>query len=234
MTDSISLNPVNSENAEKSQDKNLKADLTGYAVAATVGAGAGLASAVVGAGIIDLVDGNDTETTDEITVDSPEQLVDDTADVAAQQVVQQPVAKPAQPHTPKPVQPAVEQNVQTPVGPTEPVIAEEQIDVHDIDEPDIINYDTVDTLYGPSGETFNVALVHDNAGNQLFLVDVNDDKVYDVITDTTLTPILEAPAGLTVADAEIAISNPEQYIAYNPEEHTEEFGLETLGEDLIC
>lgn len=121
----------------------------------------------------------------------------------------------------------------------EAIIAEEQIDPADIDMADVIDFDEIGTVYTVGGESYTAASFHDSVGNQLVMVDVDDDGVFDIITDMEGNPITDgagnymAAGGMTVDDAELDVSDDGTYLAQSDGGTTENYGAESIGEDLI-
>ncbi len=113
----------------------------------------------------------------------------------------------------------------------EAIIAGEQVDPNDIDMANVVNFDEIGTVYTVDGESYTAATFHDAAGNQLVMVDVDGDDVFDVIADTDGNPIAEAPGNLTVDDAEINIADDGTYLAHN--DNTDGTGTESIAQDLI-
>lgn len=136
----------------------------------------------------------------------------------------------------------VEQNPTETVNPddvAEAIIAEEQVDPNDIDMADVVNFDEIGTVYTVDGESYTAAAFHDAAGNQLVMVDVDGDDVFDVITDMGGN-ILTDPQGnilvagdVTVDDVEIGITDSHTYLAANETDTTDEFGADSLMNDII-
>lgn len=120
----------------------------------------------------------------------------------------QPVPQPEP--TPEPVpQP---DPVPTPIPEPEPLpepnpdivnIIVEEIDPRDIDMEDILLVDSIGTVYTEDGEELNVAVIHDSNGNQALMVDVDGDKVYDVIATPEGEVIAQIPGDIDISDAEL-------------------------------
>lgn len=121
----------------------------------------------------------------------------------------------------------------------EAIIAEEQVDPNDIDMADVVNFDEIGTVYTVDGESYTAAAFHDAVGNQLVMVDVDGDDVFDVITDMEGN-VLTDPQGnilaagdVTVDDAEIGIADSHTYIAANDTDTSDDFGADSLMNDII-
>lgn len=117
----------------------------------------------------------------------------------------------------------------------EAIIAEDKIDPNDIDMADIINFDEIGTVYTVDGESYTAAAFHDAAGNNLIMVDVDGDNVFDVITDYDGNLIAEVPGNLSVGDAQEDIADDDVYLAYDNEmDNVDEYGDDSLAEDLMA
>lgn len=116
----------------------------------------------------------------------------------------------------------------------EAIISEEQIDNNDIDMADVVNFDEIGTVYTVDGESYTAAAFHDGAGNNLIMVDVDGDNVFDLITDYEGNVLADVPGNLSVGDAVENIEEDEVYLAYDPDtDNVDEFGADTLSDDLL-
>lgn len=123
-----------------------------------------------------------------------------------------------------------------PVNPNEiaeAIIAEDQIDPNDIDMADVIDFDEIGTVYTIDGDSYTAAAFHDAAGNDFVMVDIDGDDVFDIVTDQMGNLVAEVPGCITVDDAEIGIIDDPTYMAHNEHESTDEFGSDTISQDLI-
>lgn len=117
----------------------------------------------------------------------------------------------------------------------EAIIAEDKIDPNDIDMADVVNFDEIGTVYTVDGESYTAAAFHDAAGNNLIMVDVDGDNVFDVITDYDGNLIAEVPGNLSVGDAQEDIAEDDVYLAYDNEmDNVDEYGDDSLAEDLMA
>ncbi len=115
------------------------------------------------------------------------------------------------------------------------IIAESHIDPNDIDMADVINFDEIGTVYTVDGESYMAATFHDEAGNNLVMIDVDGDNVFDVITDTEGNLLAEVPGNISIGDAEEDIADPDEYLAYDSEtDNVDEFGDDTLADDIMA
>lgn len=132
--------------------------------------------------------------------------------------------------------PGADEPVVTEVNPdeiAEAIIAGEQVDPNDIDMEDVINFDEIGTIYTVEGESYTAATFHDAYGNEMIMVDVDGDDTFDIIADADGNIVAEAPS-LTVDDAELDImGDGSSYLAHNDAEMTDEFGADTIADDLI-
>lgn len=95
------------------------------------------------------------------------------------------------------------------------IIAEDQIDPNDIEEDDVMEVDEVLTNIDVEGQTVNVAAVHLRDDNeQFFLVDIDNDRVFDVAVDQGGN-LGNIPVPITVDDAEHSIASKGGYFASN-------------------
>ena len=89
-----------------------------------------------------------------------------------------------------------------PDGIAEAIISEEKIDPNDIDMEDIVNFDEIETVYTVDGQSITAASFHDGSGNNLIMIDVDGDDVFDLITDYDGNFLAEVPGNLSVGDAQ--------------------------------
>lgn len=175
-------------------------------------------------------DSIDTTVNEPQPVTSPDNNPEEVTEVVEEQSQQSPSSE------------SVVQNPAEAVDPNEvaeAIIAEEQIDPNDIDLADVVNFDGIGTVYTVDGESYTAAAFHDAAGNQLVMVDVDGDDVFDIITDMDGN-ILTDPQGniiaagdVTVDDAEIGIADSHTYLAANDTDTSDDFGADSLMNDII-
>jgi hypothetical protein len=182
--------------------------------------------------------GAETSTAEDSSTPEPAQEQAPTSEPAIEQ-------EPIPSDNPEPVaeEPAPAPNTTTNATPTEQpvnpdeiaeaIISEEQIDPNDIDLANVVNFDEIGTVYTVDGESHTAAAFHDNEGNQLMMVDVDGDDVFDLIYDDSGEAIAEVPGKLTVDDAQIDIADDGTYLAHNDSSNTSEFGSDTIEQDLI-
>jgi hypothetical protein len=143
-------------------------------------------------------------------------------------VVEEPTPSPNESNTP----------TNQPVNPddiADAIIAEDQVDPKDIDMANVINFDKIDTVYYIDGESHTAATFHDNDGNQLTMVDVDDDGVFDIICDESARTYANIPdhEKITVDDAQLGIANEGTYLAHDNSSHTSDVGEDSIEHDLI-
>ncbi len=133
-------------------------------------------------------------------------------------------------------QPTQEQvTIEEPVNPDEiadAIIAEEQIDPNDIDAEEIINFQEIGTVYTVTGESYTAAAFSDPTGEELLMVDVDGDEIFDVITDP-MGNVLAQANGMTVSDAETMINDTPTYLAHSDAEDAELPTGESYLDDII-
>lgn len=110
------------------------------------------------------------------------------------------------------------------------IIAEEQIDPNDIEAGEVINFDEVGMVYTVTGESYNAATFHDENGNQLMMVDVDGDELFDIITtgDGEFL-VAEMNGELSMSDAEVMVNSDPTYLAASD---TDNMSL-PQGEDIM-
>lgn len=91
-----------------------------------------------------------------------------------------------------------------------------QIDPNDIDMEDILLVDEVGTVYTVEGDELNAAVIHDTYGNQAVILDVDDDKVYDLITTPQGEVIAQVPGDIDQSDMEVIYAQQHGHTGYIP------------------
>ena len=116
-------------------------------------------------------------------------------------------------------QPTPFEDVQTPIEEVNPdliaqeIISGEEIDPDDIDMEDIVNFADVGTIYGADGQEYAAAIITDDWGNEMTVIDVNNDDEFDLVVDNYGNPVQEMPGHLNVSDAELAVNADAGYLA---------------------
>lgn len=97
-----------------------------------------------------------------------------------------------------------------------------EVDPNDNDMADMINIDSVDTLYLEDGSEVPVALFHTPDGGQFVMVDIDNDLTFDVITDLEGTPIYAVEGNLTMSDIEDMMDDSGNELAFNDSQNARE------------
>lgn len=88
------------------------------------------------------------------------------------------------------------------------VVAVEAVDPNDLDEPDMVEYGEVGVIVGENGVDQNYAMI-EIGDDQLAMVDLDDDGVFDVITNEQGHAVMDLSAenkpAFTMSDAEVQL-----------------------------
>lgn len=100
------------------------------------------------------------------------------------------------------------------------LIEDIEVDPTDIDTGnlDIASVGTVTTI---DGQILQAAQFSDPEGEELYLVDINDDNVYDIVTNTAGEELSDVPGTLTVSDGESLIGENSGEPDYLPQTDTD-------------
>lgn len=130
-----------------------------------------------------------------------------------------------------------------PVNPdeiAEAIISEEMIDPNDIDMADVVSFDEIGTVYNVHGEAMTTATFHDEYGNQLTMIDLDNDNVFDVLGDEYGNPLVDEHGdlvalntGTTVDDVELEIHDDDTYLAADDNIDMNDFGADSLAQDML-
>lgn len=90
----------------------------------------------------------------------------------------------------------------------------EEIDPRDIDMEDVLLVDDIGTVYTVDGDELNAAIIHDSHGNQAYMIDVDNDNVYDVITTPEGDVIAQIPGDVDVSDVELMYAQQHGHDGY--------------------
>lgn len=148
----------------------------------------------------------------------------------------EPEPAPAPEPSPEPTPDIIEED---PEEIAEAIIREDEVDPNDIDMADIITFDEIGTVYTLDGESYTAASFHDMEGNQLAMIDVDGDNVFDIITDMDGNPIITedgsflAAGNLTVDDAQMNIDASAGYMAANDDSVDDMFDDDSLLDDIL-
>lgn len=94
------------------------------------------------------------------------------------------------------------------------IISGEEIDPTDIDMENLVSFTNVGTIYGSDGQEYHSATMLDDNGNELTIVDIDNDNEFDLVLNDEGELIGEMPVSVNVSDAELGINSGEQtYLA---------------------
>ncbi len=243
--------PGTSPNREKNNDKQRNSAAVGAATVAGMAAGAVGMNVVAGDSIEE--DASMQESVTAQAQDVAEQL--ETAETGQETVREepQPVAEAETAAEPQPETGAGSAGgTQEPPSPQEPVgnvdpasgeepptdlvgsiIAGEEIDPADVDVADIINVDQIGTVYTVDGQNMLAAAIHDDEGNELMMVDVDGDGVFDVVTTPEGEAIAEVGGDIDVSDAEHMMTGEDSgWLAANDFDNSMDVGSD-IQNDII-
>jgi len=119
------------------------------------------------------------------------------------------------------------------------IISGDEVDPADIETAEILDFHEITEVYDSEGGVYTAATFTDTQGNDLLMVDVDNDDTFDVIADAGGAVLLDedgaaiSAGGITVGDAEMNIYGNDTYIASSDTDATSDFGADTLGDDLI-
>lgn len=113
------------------------------------------------------------------------------------------------------------------------IIAGEEIDPADMDVTNIINVDQIGTVYTVEGQNMLAAAIHDDEGNELMMVDVDGDGVFDVVTTPEGEAIAEVGGDIDVSDAEHMMTGEDSgWLAANDFDNSMDVGSD-IQNDII-
>lgn len=234
-------------NINENSKENLK---KGAALAGAAMAGAGVmvtADIIKGKEDIDIVDSIEDNPTAPIAEETnAASATTQTAEPAATASTTEPqpqvtVEEPAQTNGPSANEVNAEVNVDDipDVDPTlvaqnltDDVIIVDPTDI-DMENMDIAAVGTVETV---DGEVLTAAQIVGDNGESLYMVDVNGNGSYDVVTDDTGNVLAEVPSTLTVSDTEsiIGTNNGDYgYLAQNDSDNTTDAVVDNAMDDVV-
>lgn len=114
----------------------------------------------------------------------------------------------------------------------ETIIAVEEIDPNDIDGANPINIQDIGTVSTVTGDTYLAASYLDADNNNLLMIDVDHDGVFDIRVDAYGNALGEVPGGLSLSDAELMVQNEPDYLAQNSWDEIEDFNVD-IQQDII-
>lgn len=115
----------------------------------------------------------------------------------------------------------------------EAIISEEQVDPDDIDMADIYNIDGMTTVYNEEGEELNAAIFHDPSGNQMVMVDVDNDNVFDLVLDSDSQIVACVDDSITTSDIEAVLSQQNTYMAENNDNPADDINPDVINQDIL-
>lgn len=95
-----------------------------------------------------------------------------------------------------------------------------EIDPNDIDANDIIFFDEVGVIYTEDGEEYLAAAFHDQEGQEMVMIDVDNDMYFDLVADIHGECVIELNQSVSVGDAIAETNDVGTYLA--AQEHTEQ------------
>lgn len=117
----------------------------------------------------------------------------------------------------------------------EELIAGVEIDPTDIDLVNDVVYESIGTVYMQNGESYTAACFHDAAtGQEMLMVDVDGDNSFDLITDLQGNVLANLDNAITVDDVQLNLFDDVTYMAHDDSEVIDEYGAESLDQDMIC
>jgi len=140
-----------------------------------------------------------------------------------------------EPGTSEPVEPVTPDEVlEDPEVAVDEILDGEYVDPGDIDSPEMVNFDSIGTVYTVDGEEFTAASFHMDNGFEGVMIDVDGDGVFDDIAAQTsdgLAKVGDAP-GFTVDDVELELNPDDSYLAQNDDiDHT--LADDSFADDII-
>lgn len=130
-----------------------------------------------------------------------------------------------------------------PVNPddiAEAVISGDEIDPNDIEAEDIVAFEEIREVYTVDGESYTAAIFHTPDGEELAMVDIDGDDIFDIITTSDVENDLysgnAAYAGdlaLSVSDAEMMINDDNSYLAHTEQDDVELPDGENFMNDIL-
>lgn len=162
-------------------------------------------------------------------VEEPQPITEENADVTSETIAESDEVVVDQQEV------QVPDNIVEPVNPdeiAEAILSEEQIDPNDVEMAEVINFNEIGTVYTVDGESYTAASFHNPNDEELLMVDVDDDDVFDLVT-TTDGIVLGEANGMTVGDAEVMIEDDPTYIAQSDTDNDELMNGEDYMNDVI-
>lgn len=162
-------------------------------------------------------------------LEEPQPITEETSDVTSDAIAE------SNDVVAEPQEEQISENIVEPVNPdeiAEAILSEEQIDPNDVEMAEVINFNEIGTVYTVDGESYTAASFHDPNGDELLMVDVDDDDIFDLVTTTDGIVIGDAN-GMTVGDAEVMIEDEPTYLAQSDSDNDELMNGEDYMNDVI-
>lgn len=117
-------------------------------------------------------------------------------------------------------------------------IAEKQADFDDIDAEASVSFENDDTsVYRINGERETATEYHDVYGNELTVVDIDNDALFDGYINTDVAEVYAdfepSVSAVAMDDAEMSADESEEYMESGDNTHAEEYSSDTIGDDII-
>ena len=117
-------------------------------------------------------------------------------------------------------------------------IAEKQADIDDIDAEASVSFENDDTsVYRINGERETATEYHDVYGNELTVVDIDNDALFDGYINTDVAEVYAdfepSVSAVALDDAEMSADESEEYMESGDNTHAEEYSSDTIGDDII-
>lgn len=117
-------------------------------------------------------------------------------------------------------------------------IAEKQADFDDIDAEASVSFGNDDTsVYRINGERETAAEYHDVYGNELTVVDIDNDALFDGYVDADVAEVYAdfepSVSAVALDDAEMSAYESEEYMESGDNTHAEEYSSDTIEDDII-
>lgn len=115
----------------------------------------------------------------------------------------------------------------------------DEIDPADIDTAEVLDFQDVIEVYDEAGGAYTAATYVNEAGQELMMIDVDNDDTFDVVADANGSVLFDenqnpiSAHGMTVGDAEMNIFGNEAYLASSDTDATADYGIDSIADDLI-
>lgn len=100
------------------------------------------------------------------------------------------------------------------------IISNNEIDINDIDVPNVIAVESFTTMFDENGNELSAAMVRTPDGTPYILADLDGDGIYEGVLNTDGYLVAQAEANLTHSDLEALINDGGGYLAINELDNT--------------